>query len=225
MIKHNQDGAINGLAFSLVTATILLVAVIIFGAWAFTGRQDYKNNADIKIADATKLAKEQESVAKDKEFAEANKNPLKSYTSPEAFGSLVVNYPKSWSGYVDDTGQGDSSVSGYFAPGVVPSATDQNSVFALRIKLVTQTYAQTLQNLSDQQSNGELSIKAYALPKMPSIVGVEVVGKVPDVSNNNSTVTMVILPLRSQTLEIFTQGSQYLDDFNTYILPNFSFTP
>jgi hypothetical protein len=33
------------------------------------------------------------------------------------------------------------------------------------------------------------------------------------------------LPLRSQTVKIWTEGSQYGGDFNKYILPNFSFSP
>jgi hypothetical protein len=36
---------------------------------------------------------------------------------------------------------------------------------------------------------------------------------------------MVVLPLRSQTLQIETAGSQFLGDFNNNILPNFSFSP
>jgi hypothetical protein len=36
---------------------------------------------------------------------------------------------------------------------------------------------------------------------------------------------MVVLPLRSQTVQIWTEGTQYVDDFNKLILPNFSFSP
>lgn len=222
MVKHNQDGAISGVVVSLVLSILLLLAAIGFGAWAYSSRQDYKNNTDAKIAVAVGQAKQQESAAKDAAFAEASKNPLKAYNGPEAYGSLVVNYPKTWSGYVDDTGQGNSLVDGYFAPGVVPAASGQNSIFALRVQVLNQAYAQTLQSFASQEQTGQLKAAAYALPKVPKVAGVELSGQF---ESDKPAATMVVLPLRSQTLEIYTQGTQYLNDFNNYILPNFSFSP
>jgi hypothetical protein len=221
MTKHNQDGAVNGVVISLVLAVILLIGALGFGGWAFSSRQDYKNNVDAKINVAVGAAKQQEGTTKDLQFAEASKKPLRAYNGPEAYGSVVVNYPKTWSAYVDDTGTGGVSVDGYFAPGTVPSATGQNSVFALRVQVLSQTYAQVVQSFSGQQQAGKLAVSAYALPLLPKIVGVKAVGQLA----NQTTVTMVVLPLRSNTLEIWTEGTQYLADFNNNILPNFNFSP
>jgi type II secretory pathway pseudopilin PulG len=221
MIKHNQDGAVSGVLMSLIVAVVLLLGAIGFGAWAFTGRQDYKTNVDAKVAVARDLAKQQEAAVKDAQFAEDAKKPLKTYQGPDQYGSVALQYPKTWSGYVDDTGKSSAIIDGFFAPGVVPSLTDQNSVFALRIQILSQPYAQVLQNFSGQQQTGKLAVTAYSLPKLPGIVGVRLTGQL----NDRSTVTMVVLPLRSQTLQIWTEGTQYLDDFNNNILPNFSFSP
>ena len=221
MIKHNQDGAISGLLIMFILALLLLMGAIGFGAWAFTSRQDYKANVNTKISAAVTKANTLEDTIKDKQFAEDAKKPLKTYHGPEAYGSLIVNFPKTWSGYVDDSGKGSAQVDGFFAPGVVPSITDQASVFALRIQVVNQSYAQTLQAFTGQQQDGKLAISAYALPKLPKVVGVEVVGEISD----QTQVTMVVLPLRSQTLEVWTEGNQYLSDFNNNILPNFRFSP
>ncbi len=231
MIKHNQDG-VSGVAVSLVLSIVLLVSAIGFGVWAYGGRQDYKNNTDAKIADAVTIAQKQEGITKDKQFAEESKNPLKIYSGPQAYGSIVLSYPKTWSGYVADSSSDNSSnstpVDGYFHPGVVPSITDQASVFSLRVQVLSQSYSQTLDNINQsQQSNNPAVIKPYALPKLPKTVGVKLTGALPinDSSNNDKTGTMVILPLRSQTLELWTEGSQYTNDFNKYILPNFTFSP
>lgn len=221
MIKRNQDGAVNGVVISLVLTILLLLGAIGFAAWAFSSRQDYKNHTDSKVSAAVQAAKAQESTAKDKQFAEDEKNPLKTYTSPEALGSLVINYPKTWSGYVDSTGTGGAALNGYFSPGVVPSINNQNSVFALHVQVLNQSYSQVLQNFTSQQKDGKLTISAYSLPKLPKIVGVKVNGELSDQKDG----TVVILPIRSQTLEIETDGTQYLGDFNNNILPNFSFSP
>jgi hypothetical protein len=221
MLKHNQDGAVSGVAISLILTVCLLIAAIIFGAWAFGSRQDYKDNVDAKVSSAIDLAKQQESAKKDAEFAEAAKNPLKAYQGPSVYGSLIVNYPKTWSGYVDDTGQGAALVDGYWAPGVVPSTNDHNAIYALRAQVVNQTYAQVLQFYASQQQNGKLSVQAYSLPKFPNIVGVKMTGQLSD----STQVTMVLLPFRSQTIRIWTEGTQYINDFNNSVLPNFSFAP
>ncbi len=222
MIKHNQDGAVSGLAISFVMVILLLIGAVGFGAWAFMGRQDYKNNVDAKISVAAEAARQQESTSKDQAFAEESKKPLKTYNGPAAFGSLVLNYPKTWSGYVDDSGSSNnSSVDGFFAPGVVPTAAGQSSVFALRIQVLNQTYDQVLQTFASQQEAGKLTISAYALPHLPKVVGIKVVGEL----QTQKTVSMIVLPLRSQTLQIWTEGTQYLADFNNNILPNFTFSP
>lgn len=221
MIKLNQDGAASGVAVSLVITILLLVAALGVAGWAIAGRQDYKNNSDKKVAVAVAEAKRQESATKDKQFAEEAKNPLKTYHGPEAYGSLNLSFPKTWSGYVSDTGNSGSLVDGYFAPGVVPSVNDQTSSFALRITVTNTPYAETLKSFNNQQQSGKLKASTYALPKLPKIVGVKLEGQLTD----KKTVTMVVLPLRSQTLELWTEGSQYLSDFDNYIIPNFSFSP
>ncbi len=222
MIKHNHVGAVNTAAVWLVVTIILLIAALGLAGWAISGRQDYKNNSDKKVSAAVTVAKQQESTAKDKQFAEDSKNPLKTYQGPEAYGSLNVAFPKTWSGYVVDTGNNSNSlVDGYFAPGVVPSATDQNSTFALRVKVTSSPYADTLQSFANQQQAGKLTAAAYALPLLPKVIGTKLTGEITD----GKSVTMIVLPLRSQTLEIWTEGTQYLNDFNNYVVPNFSFSP
>lgn len=221
MIKHNQDGAVSGVVVSLIFSVLLLIGAIGFAGWAFTSRQDYKDNSDAKAAVAVDKAKQELGKTKDLEFAQKYKQPLIAYNGPEASGSLKIMYPKTWSGYVDPGGASGASLDGYFAPGVVPTIQSQSSVFSLRVQVSSRTYAQAVSDLDGQRQAGKLTATAYALPKLPKITGVKVVGQL----SNQKNVTMVILPLRSQTLQIWTEGDQYIKDFEDLILPNFSFSP
>jgi len=227
MIKHNQDGAVNGVVVSLVLCILLLVGALAFAGWAYSSRQDYKQHTDAKVSVAVDKAKQAESAAKDAAFVEAEKNPLRTYNGPEAYGSLVLQYPKTWSGYVDDSGSSNSAmVDGYFYPGVVPSLTNQSSVFALRVQVLNQAYASVVKNLSSSGQQNPPTITAYSLPKLPKVVGVKITGTI---GNQGSSTPkqgiMVVLPLRSQTVQIWTEGNQFINDFNNSILPNFSFSP
>jgi hypothetical protein len=232
MLQQNETGAVNGAVFSLVIAILLLVGAVAFGGWAFSSRQDYKNNTDAKIATAVTVAKQQEGTLKDAQFAQAEKDPLATYNGPEAYGSIVVRYPKTWSGYaaISNNGSGSSgnaAVDDYFYPGIVPSTTDQSSVFALRIQVLNQSFASVVKQITQSQSAANPpTVSPYVLPKVPSAVGVEINGTLPVTNGTgNKTGIMVILPLRSETIEIWTEGSQFTGDFNNSVLPNFSFSP
>ncbi|HET8991763.1 MAG TPA: hypothetical protein VFN31_01880 [Candidatus Saccharimonadales bacterium] len=216
MLKHNQDGASSVLI--ILSLSVLFVIALIFGVWAYSGRQHYKNDAQNLISSAVKTAVNQSIIEQNAQFTKQEQYPLNTYNGPQAYGSLVIQYPKSWSGYVDTTGT-DTPFVGYFNPGVVPSISSQSSVFALSVQVLNQSYSDVVQSF--QQTTGATS-NAYALPKLPKVVGLEISGPV---GQNQNQETIVVLPLRSNTLEIATYGTQYLDDFNNIILPNFSFSP
>jgi len=224
MIKHNQNGSSSAMLISLILFIILFVASLGFGIYSYTNMLDYKNNVDQKISVAVTAANSKQMQTDAYNFAQQAKNPLTTYYGPSQYGSVVLNYPKTWSAYVDDTTGAQSLINGYFNPGHVPSISDQNSTFALRLQVLNQSYSQVLQQFTGLEQHGQLKATAYSLPKVPTVVGVEVEGNTTNGQNSVFT-TMVILPVRSNTIEISTEGTAYLSDFNTYILPNFSFSP
>ncbi|MDL2363362.1 MAG: hypothetical protein QFB86_03200 [Patescibacteria group bacterium] len=225
MIQNNERGAVSGVAISLVLTVLLLVGAIGFAAWAFTSRQDYKSNTDEKISKAVTIAKQEESSAKDKQFIEDEKQPLRAYKGPEAYGSIALSYPKTWSGYVDDSGKAATVIDGFFSPNIVPSTADPANVFALRLQVVDQPYSQVAKNLAqslESSSDGPApNITAYSLPKMPKVVGIKIIGTLP----NQKQGVMVVLPLRSQTIQIWSETGQFTPDFENSILPNLSYSP
>lgn len=211
----------NILLIPLILLSLFFIAAVSFGVWAYQSRQDYKNNTDQKIDAAVVIAKQQESTAKDKIFAEQEKSPLKSYSGPSAYGSLVVQYPKTWSAYISDDTGSDPYIDGYFSPGVVPTITNEKAVFALRIQVVQQNYSDVLNNFQSQVDEGKVSVSPYKLAKVPSVIGSRLEGTI----DNEKTGTMIVLPMRDKTLKIWTNATQYRGDLDTYILPNLTFSP
>jgi hypothetical protein len=217
-IGQDQSGDTATLVV-IVLLVVLLVAALGFGGWAFVSRQDYKNNVDAKIK--TAVAKNTKAVkAKDaQEFAEAAKQPLKTYVGPEAYGSVQIEYPKTWSAYVVTTS--GQLLDAYFNPDFVPSAADQKSVFALRAEIENIRYSQAITQVQSQQKQGKVTVEPYALPQTPEAVGVRVDGQLTQTKQGS----MVVLPVRDKTLKIWIESPDYLDDFNKIILPNISFVP
>jgi hypothetical protein len=223
MVTLNRDerGVLNALLIPLAVVSLLFVATLVFAFMAFSSGQDYKNNSDEKSAAAVSEAVKKEAAKKSAEFAEASKSPVKTYNGPAAYGSVQVQYPKTWSGYVVEQNSGGANVDGYFNPNVVPSVNAQASSFALRVKVLSQSYASVLQSLQGAIKSQKLTATPYAFPKVPSVVGTKFTGDI----QSGKQGTMVVVPLRDSTIEVWTEGTSAVADFNTYVLPNFSFAP
>lgn len=219
-LRQNQTGSVALIA-SLAVAVLLLCGSLGFGFWANAGRQDYKDNAEQKIAVAVTAAKQAESTRKDQEFAELSKSPLKTYIGPESYGSIRINYPKSWSGYVVTSATSAPYVDGYFNPGVVPGVEVEGSAYALRIRVNSSSYSALMGTFKSGVQGGLAKVSPYKLPKVPGVIGSKVTGAI----ENEKKGTLIILPLRANALEIWTESDKYLNDFNKYILPNLSFSP
>lgn len=220
MNRQDQTGAINVLLVPLILAVLLLIGAASFGGWAYSSRQDYKNNSDAKVAEAVMLAKRAEDKVKEAQFAEDSKSPIRTYNGPAAYGSLSIGYPKTWSAYVADTNNTDPFVDGYFSPGAVPDTQALTSTFALRVKVVGNSYSQELQQYQSI-SDGSVMVVPYALPQVPKVVGSLVSGAI----DTNKKGYKILLPLRDKTFEIWTESDSYKADFDNYILPNVSFSP
>lgn len=219
----------GGTPWGWIIATILLGLILIgatvFAFWAFGERQDYKNHSDKKAAAAVEVAKKQQSEVDDRRFAEELKNPLKTFVGPESYGSVSIQYPKTWSAYVSTTPSSTSAIDAYFNPDVVPnpdpSNTSSRPAIALRVQIVNRSYSQVVDSNKSYVSSGKLTATPYALPKMPDQIGMKFTGALSEKLNG----TQIVLPLRDKTLIINTDTDQFLADFNNYILPNLTFVP
>jgi hypothetical protein len=147
---------------------------------------------------------------------------LRCIPGPDAYGSVKVSYPKTWSAYVDTTNS-SQPLDAYFHSGYVPS-TESQETYNLRVQVNAQSYSAVLAQYAGQLQSGTVTAAPYSLPKVPNVVGTILTGQVL-LDNPTGTGTMILLPLRSTTLEIWTESNDYLPDFDTYILPNLSFSP
>jgi len=209
-----------------VVISLLFIVALVFGIWAYGSRQDFKNNTDKKIAVAVNNAVNNTQATDKTNNDAANELPLKPYIGPSSYGSVTVYYPKTWSAYLIDTSNsGDNGsgnpVDGYFQPDIVPNVGNSKNDFALRVQVLQQAYDQTLQGYQSQAKSGSVTITPFVPAKVPSITGVRVDGLIQDGKRGS----MVIVPIRANTLLLWTEAAQYESDFNNNILPNFSFNP
>ena len=220
MKRLDQRGAIDSWLIAFVVTLVIALGALGFGMWAFSGRQDYKTNVDEKVAVAVVDAEKANSEKKDKEFAEKEKNPLRTYAGPATYGSLSISYPKTWSAYVDETAKTNTPLSGSLNPNFVPGLQSSLPV-ALRFTVVSNDYTTVVKTFDAQVKAGKIKVTPFKADKVPSIVGVRLDGEIAQGKQGS----MVIVPLRDKTLQVWTESPQFVPDFNTIILPNLVFVP
>lgn len=220
-VKHSEAGVINALVIPFVLVILLFIGAAIFGVWSYQHMQDYKNNVDQKVQAAVTTAKQDESTIKDKEFAEKEKSPLRLYKGPSAYGSLRVQYPKSWSGYVADDSNSDPFIDGYFYPGIVPDVTNDTASFALRIQVSGESYSDSVAEFANQVDAKTVKVSPYKFKMVPGVIGSRIDGQVEEGKQGE----MILMPMRDKTLKVWTNSDQFTADFKKYVLPNLSFSP
>lgn len=209
------------LVISLVVFVLLFFGAAGFGFWAFGERNDYKNNVDKKITEATNKAVDASKAVQEKEFAEREKSPFKKYEGPEKYGSVIIKYPKTWSVYVDESGDANAPLSGYFNPGYVPGIQAETSTFALRLEVTDEQYDEILKQYDDATQSGDVKVTPIKAVNVKNVTGVRVDGQLEE----NKRGSIVIFPLRDKTLKLTVESEKYVNDFNEIILKNMSFSP
>lgn len=218
MKKLNQHGSVVTV-IAIVVLSFLLVGSLVFGLMMFSSQQKYKNNTDQIVAQQVKIAVDNNSTAKDNEFAELNKSPVKTYSGSSDYGSIVLKYPKTYSAYVDTQTQSNIPINGYFHPNFVPGV-QSGSTYALRLQ-VGGSYNEELQKFDSLAQDRKVSVKPYRFPNIKSVTGVKVTGQLTQTVNG----TMILVPLRDKSIKLWTETDQFEKDFNKYVLANFKFSP
>ena len=218
MRSSNQQGNLNVLVLPLIALGVLFIAATAFAIWAYSSRQDYKNNVDQKISAANQKVKQQTQTEDQAKYFEESQRPNIAFQASETFGSLSFQHSKTWSTYINDQGATSNSLDVYLNPNAVLPINAQSSSSALRVKVVSQPYDSVIRQYANNQ---KVTVSAYKLPKVTSVVGSRVDGQV----QPNKQGSMVVLPLRDKTLEIWTESNTYLNEFNNVILPSVTFVP
>lgn len=211
--------------------TVLIVIAIILGLLTITfialtfvfyaQMQDYKNNSDQKSAAAVEVAKKEQEEALNKQFAEDEKEPYISYTSPSNAAAVKIVYPKTWSLYAVD-GKNGNTVETYFNPNYVPDVANEANVMALRMQVLDRVYAQVTKEYEDEIKKGEVTVTPYKPEAIPSAeTGIRITGAVAKGKRG----TMVILPVRDKTIKMWTESENYNADFDGVVLKNLTFNP
>lgn len=219
-VQLPKDKPPFGLIIGLVITVLLLIGAVIFGFWAFASMQDYKNNSDKKAAAAVVVANEEQKKQLDAQYAEQEKSPLKSYTSPSQFGSVKLVYPKTWSAYVVEQTSGSNPVDAYFYPDFVPNTGGKNNYY-MRMQISSAPYKAEVDKFKSLAQQGKVTVTPFKPEQVKdATVGVRIDGQL----ESDKKGSLVILPVRDKVLKIWTESDAAANDYNV-VLKNLTYSP
>jgi hypothetical protein len=221
MRKLNQNGRISVLLPLLILSVLLLAGAAAFGLWAYAERADYKANSDKKSAAAVAASSETVKAQLQAVFDEQEKQPVKAYKGPSAYGGVTFNFPKTWSAYVVESSN-STPLASYFHPNFVPGIQSETA-YALRVEVVEQDYPSVLKTLDSNIKSGKLATNVFTATNVNNQLGTLFQGELP--STRNKTVKGIYIPLRDKTIKLWTEAPEFFGDFDTTVVPSFTFNP
>jgi hypothetical protein len=195
---------------------IMIVLVIIFGlgtlifamlTLAEAGKATNAQNVldhDISVS-ATNAAAIQKKTDTKAETA-ANESPFRSYTAPELDGSFVINFPKDWSGWVDQESSG-TKVDLIINPNFVQIDNGTADLAACTVQLIDQDSTDYMSGYSGNVQSGQLTQTNI------SVSGITSYNLTGDFGDGRTT-RMVVVPVRDQVIVFTNENGSYGPEFS-----------
>lgn len=226
--RVSERGSIDGKLIALVVLGLLFILAGSAAIWAFMNYKDAKDNVDSKVEAATAEAIKTQSDKDETTFLAREKEPMRQFASPDDYGHITFDYPKTWSVYqATVTGKSGATYAVYLNPIYVPPvpsnalsdlvatakltpSTGYVSKFAVRLKVEQKTYDETLATYNALLKTNQIKSSAFTAG---SVTGTRFDGKF----NGDITGSAVVIKMRDRTLTLRTDADVFADDFNKLI--------
>jgi hypothetical protein len=211
----------KGLILAVVGLLLLSIIFIVLTVMFYSQMSNYKNNSDEISAKAVLQANDELKKKLDLEYSEKDKLPNKEYTTPSSAASVKIVYPKTWDLYfIEDNNRG--TVDNYFNFNMVPDISNKDNQYSLRLEVLDKNYTEVAKSYDTDAKKGAIIISPYKPELVPNAqTGILITGDIrKDVKGQ-----AVILPVRDKTIKIWTEGANYINDFNNVVLKNLTYNP
>ena len=192
----------------LVLVILLGLGTVVFGVLTvtFSGKATTATNtATARAIAAATAAKSDQQKEDDASYTKANESPFRAYTAPEAFGSFVINFPKSWSSSVDEETSG-TQVNLVLNPDFVRKTNETNNPFAASIQFIERSKDDYMTQFTSRIKIGTIKQADTTVSGQPAF---DLTGQFSD----HLIVREVVVPVRDKIMIFTTENSQYATEF------------
>lgn len=208
---------IKSLVKTIVIIALSLVSLTFIGLfiWMFVQYDEARTDVDGQIADAVVEAVDNNTTKLEKEFAEREKEPLRTFAGPADYGEVTFEYPKTWSVYVPMDAANGGDFEAYFNPvevKVVGNETIDSLRFSIKNAAFDDIVAGYQRELEGDQPS--LRLESVTIGQNNNINANKYIGKIPGTEFNGF---IVIFKVRDKTVVLQTDSVLFERDFNTLL--------
>ena len=203
----------------IVMLSLVAITFIILFVWILMKYNDVNDDVTGRINSAVAAAKQEQAMEDEKEFAEREKDPYRTFAGPADYGELTFKYPKTWSVYIAADAVSGGDFSAYLNPMQVDSVSNKDSIYALRVTVRDKAFdvvATEYQKAMDKKDSG-LSMETITVG---GAVDNKYTGKIPGTELNGF---IVIFKIRDKTAILQTDSVLFENDFFNTVLKSIEF--
>jgi hypothetical protein len=193
----------------IILILVLAVGTIMFGVLTVTFYSKAEratntlNSAATVAANYARAAQKKQDAA---DYSIENESPFRSYTAPDLYGSFVINFPKDWSGTVDEE-QSGTQVSLALNPDFVKTSGGIPSPVATRVMLIDTDQSQYMSSFTSEIQEGTVN-------QSPITVSGQTGFDLKGTFNDQKTIREVVIPVRDKVLVFTIENAQYATEFD-----------
>lgn len=209
-IKEGKTGKAKTLIIAVLSVTLALLAGVFI--WILTDYASVKTDVEGQISTAVAEAEKEQAKQLEKEFAEREKNPYKTFSGPIDYGQLTFEYPRTWSVYVAAAATKGGDFNAYFNP-IQVDAIGKETINALRVTIQDKSFddvSQEYQKAMDKK-NSNLTMDAVMIGEEGGITANRYTGTIPGTELSGYIVTFKI---RDKTAILQTDSVLFKEDFD-----------
>lgn len=211
MRKLNQNGLINPLLIPLILVALVMIGTSVTTYMYYSKYADQRDNVNKKVSSAVEIAQMAQKKKLDSAYAEQDKIPYKTYTTPSVYGSVKLTFPKTYSSFVNDT----SSTLDFYAHTNYVASRGVN--YALRMSVADRVFASEIKTYEAAVKKGDLKASSISVA---GVTGTRLDGLL----KKDQTGIIAVFPLRDKVLKVWTENLDYKADFEQ-TLKTLTFSP
>ena len=196
---------------AIVILSLTTIAFICLFIWILSQYNEVKEDVDGQIANAVTSAVDEQKLSDEKEFAEREKYPYKSFAGPVDYGELSFKYPKTWSVYIASDNLKSGDFEAYLNPSEVESVNSKNSLYALRVKIRDKSFESVVQEYQKAMDKKDANLSVESITLECGVTANKYTGTLP---NTEFSGYVVVFKIRDKTAIVQTDSILFESDYN-----------
>ena len=206
----SERGSVNGWMVGTIGCLILFLIAGSLAIWAYMQYSREKSSVNSKVAIKVAEGKREQAEYDWRKCSDDAKNLRVEFVGPTEYGRVSFMYTKTWSVYIANDGSDRGDYKAYFHPVSVPSITNKNSRFALRLEIINKNMDTVLNEYQSRLKKGELTSSSTEFNGISAT-------RIDGTFEKELRGSVVLMKVRDKTIRFSTDADTFKPDLQTIL--------